>query len=344
MINRRCKVRNVTVKAVVSSIVPGQGGFYLMEEKADRDNDDKTSEGLFVADGRVSVAVGDLVVVEGKVEEKDGLTTLVKSRKRAEICASSQPIDAVSLDLPVKDLGRWESLEGMKVQFTKPLTISDSYQFARRGQLTLSGERLFQPTNQFVPGPKAKALDKANRLNQIVVNADVQGKNRHPQLAVDNPYRLGNLVEGLSGVVTYNGFAFTVEPDASLNIITTNDRMPTPLLKQNGGLRIASFNVLNYFNGDGSDKTFPTRRGAKSKAEFKRQNAKIIDAMVTIGADVYGLMELENDGYGADSAIVELTNNLSVATGRNYRFVHPGRDDLGSGSIAVGIMYDADVG
>jgi predicted extracellular nuclease len=60
-------------------------------------------------------------------------------------------------------------------------------------------------------------------------------------------------------------------------------------------------------------------------------------------AAVVGLMEMENDGYGPDSAIQDLVNGLNDATivGK-YRFVHPGRDKVGTDEIAVKIIYQPD--
>ena len=47
-----------------------------------------------------------------------------------------------------------------------------------------------------------------------------------------------------------------------------------------GTLKVASFNVLNYFNGNGPGGGFPTARGANTPAEFARQRAKTITAIL----------------------------------------------------------------
>ena len=56
---------------------------------------------------------------------------------------------------------------------------------------------------------------------------------------------------------------------------------------------VSSFNVLNYFTtiDDGSNNA----RGADSESEFKRQEAKIVSAIIALDADVIGLMEIENN-------------------------------------------------
>lgn len=57
-------------------------------------------------------------------------------------------------------------------------------------------------------------------------------------------------------------------------------------------------------------------------------------------ADIVGLMELENDGYGTDSAIQDLVNGLNAATAPGtYDFIDPGLEQLGNDEIAVGLIY-----
>ena len=90
-------------------------------------------------------------------------------------------------------------------------------------------------------------------------------------------------------------------------------------------LKLASFNVLNYFNGDGAGGGFPTARGAKTPADFKRQRTKIIRALQQMNADVVGLTEIENDGTSTASAIQDLVDGLNKVMGPDtYIFVNDG--------------------
>ncbi|HEY4721776.1 MAG TPA: ExeM/NucH family extracellular endonuclease, partial [Anaerolineae bacterium] len=81
-----------------------------------------------------------------------------------------------------------------------------------------------------------------------------------------------------------------------------------------------------------------TARGANTLAEFNRQRAKIIPALVALNADVVGLMEIENDGTDSLSAIQDLVNGLNAATSVGaYAFVSepaPGADQ-----IKVALIY-----
>ncbi|NJN55244.1 MAG: hypothetical protein HC804_11070 [Anaerolineae bacterium] len=113
--------------------------------------------------------------------------------------------------------------------------------------------------------------------------------------------------------------------------------VPTPI---SGTVRVASFNVLNYFNGDGLGGGFPTPRGANTAVEFTRQRDKTIPAILALDAHIIGLMEIENDGYGPNSAIADLVNGLNAVAGAGtYAYVNPGLPLLGSDQIAVGLIY-----
>jgi FG-GAP-like repeat/FG-GAP repeat len=104
--------------------------------------------------------------------------------------------------------------------------------------------------------------------------------------------------------------------------------------------------LLNFFNGNGSGGGFPTARGADTAAEFNRQKAKTIQAILGTNADILGYSEIENDGYGSTSAVQELVNSLNAFAGAGtYAFVQPpaalltstGR--FGGDQITVGFIY-----
>ena len=63
-----------------------------------------------------------------------------------------------------------------------------------------------------------------------------------------------------------------------------------------------------------------------------------MSALKSIDADVYGLMEIANNGYGPNSAIAHLTSAL----GPDWKYVIPENlDRLGSDVIAVAIIYNS---
>jgi len=119
--------------------------------------------------------------------------------------------------------------------------------------------------------------------------------------------------------------------------ISTDDNAPNV----GGTLKVASFNVLNYFTtiDTGQSICGPTGnsecRGADSQEEFDRQHRKIINALLLLDADIVGLMELENN---ASASLQRLVADLNTVAGAGtYAFVDTGT--IGSGAIRVGFLY-----
>ncbi|MCB9454047.1 MAG: ExeM/NucH family extracellular endonuclease [Anaerolineaceae bacterium] len=130
---------------------------------------------------------------------------------------------------------------------------------------------------------------------------------------------------------------YRIQPTAPVEFVFADPR-PETAPDVGGTLRVASMNVLNYFNGDGAGGGFPTARGAATESEFERQRQKIIQSIIGTNADVIGLLEVENDGFGTDSALQDLVNGLNDATAPGtYAFVQP--DYTGTDLITSAIVY-----
>jgi hypothetical protein len=100
-------------------------------------------------------------------------------------------------------------------------------------------------------------------------------------------------------------------------------------------------NLLNFFNTftgctNGVGGAATDCRGAGNQAEFDRQWPKTVAAITGTQADVVGVTEVENDGYGTESAIQFLVNQLNAATAPGtYAFIDA---DAGTGQInALGL-------
>ncbi|WHI52074.1 ExeM/NucH family extracellular endonuclease [Microbulbifer sp. MLAF003] len=328
----------------------GLAGFFLQEEDSDQDGRDSTSEGLFIHDNAfgVDVQVGDLVRVGGIVDEFYDFTEL-NQVDGVSVCGSGYEVTAANVQMPFNSAQEQEQLEGMLVKFPQNLTVNGHYNLGRYGEIVLSSGRLYIPTHNNVPGSAAIAQAAANELNQIILDdgSTVQNPEEMPYpapgLSAYNTLRSGDTLEELTGVMAYGFGAYRVHPVEVPQFSSVNLRDEAPVLPGDGSLRIASFNVLNYFNGDGSGSGFPTARGADTPEEFERQRDKIISAILRMDADVIGLMEIENDGYGSDSAIQDLVNGLNSAdSGQSYQFVNPDLPQLGDDEIAVGMIYRSD--
>ena len=102
-----------------------------------------------------------------------------------------------------------------------------------------------------------------------------------------------------------------------------------------GSLKVASFNVLNYFlTIDTSNVCAPTQdqdcRGADSAQELERQRTKMLAALSAIDADVFGFMEMENT-----PGVEPLADIVAGLPG--YDYIDTGV--IGSDAIRVGIIY-----
>ncbi len=341
---------NVSVEAIVvaSFQASGQiGGFFLQEPDNLADNNPATSEGIYVA-STTPVSVGDKVRVNGTVAETFDLTQITPTS--VSVCASNQPLPtATAIALPLATVNDFEAVEGMLVTVPQTLTVNETYGLGRYGQVLLADGRLPQPTNVVSPGAAAIAQQAQNNLNKLLLDdaSNVQNPDPvifpAPGLSATNPLRSGDTVTGLTGVMTYDFGAYRLLPTLTPNFVKTNTRTTAPKIAANANLKVASFNVLNFFNGNGVGGGFPTARGANTAMEFARQKAKIVSALVGLNADVIGLLELENDGYDTYSAIAELTAALNTATGSNqWTYINPGLSKVGTDEIAVGMIYRKD--
>lgn len=353
----------VTIEGVVTSVMTGSDqvkGFYLQEEAADQDGNPATSEGIFVYTNTLKpgIAAGDVVRVTGLVKEFNGETQLQQTANLSliESCGNKATATAVKVRLPVTSQSSWEALEGMLVQLDQPVYVVANYDYARYGELTLSSQpRLWTTTQKHRPGtPEGVALAAANLLDKITLDDGYSNQNRDAWLpgpgglSASNTLRAGDQLNNVSGVVGYSFSKYRLHPVATPQVVAGNPRPAAPA-RSADSVRLASFNVLNFFNGDGTSSDLPfkdaSNRGAKTYADFLKQRAKIVSAIRALDADIVGLMELENDGFGAQSALQDLVNALNSGqpAAKHYSFGLPGVDKIGSDAIRVGLIYRAAV-
>jgi predicted extracellular nuclease len=377
-----------TVEAIVVGTYQTQGsgqlrGFFIQEEDADADADPATSEGIFVfcSNCPVPVQVGDLVRVTGNASEFFGMSQLSATTiGSVQVLSSANPLPTPATpELPVPgvpggDLAAaraaidayYEQFEGMLVRFEDQLAIVEHFELARYGQLVLAaGGRPRQFTDQNLPdaaGLIDHQIDLARRTiilddDNNVQNAVITGGDKpyfwpRPGLSLDNLFRGGDGITGLTGVLhwSFAGQAGTeawrirpVEPAFSYDFTSVNPRPSAPEIP--GSLKVASFNVLNYFltvdktASNSAGNCGPTLtvdcRGADSEAELARQRERLTQALLKLDADVIGLVELENTpGVEPLAAIVA---DLNAAGPDSYTYINTGL--IGTDAIKVGIVY-----
>jgi predicted extracellular nuclease len=351
---------------------PDLRGFYLQDLEGDAD--DATSDAVFVFNGSADeVAIGDVVRVTGTAGDFQDQTQVAATEPGVVTCGSTATVEPAEVRLPFAGEADRERFEGMLVTLPQTLAVTEHFQLGRFGQVLMSARgRLAQPTNVVPPGRPANRLQAANDLNKVLLDDASQRQNPDPilfaregaPLSASNTLRGGDTAGGTVGVMTYtwggnaaSPNAFRVRPIAAMGgqvrFEAANERPAAPD-EVGGDLQVASFNVLNYFNtfGDNCRPVGPDNdtacRGADNAVEFERQADKVVAAITGLDADVVGVIEIENDGYGPGSALQDLVDRLDAEAGAGtYAFIDADAgtgqvDALGLDAIKVGLLYKPD--
>jgi len=358
-------------------------GFFVQEETSDEDGDAASSEGIFVLDNDlgVDVALGDMVRVTGTVDQYFGETQL-DTVTSVEIIASDLLGAVTPATIALSEIEQvtqaqggayqpdLEAYEGMLVSFSDTLQITEQFQLDRFNEIKLvAGQRPVQFTQdntpdseQFLAAQQALGArritydDGLNTQNATINNLD--GFAIYSELAAK---RMGDTVSNLTGVLDYkwagnraSGATWRVRSHVDgTNVFTSTldgnspNARPAALPSVDGNLKIASFNVLNFFTTIDESGVLSAvgqdPRGADSVEEFDRQLSKLLNAIVALDADVLGLVEIENEfdeTNDGSTAIEVLVNALNERLGSEvYQYVYPGQQFLGTDAIAVGMLY-----
>ncbi|MFW5466460.1 ExeM/NucH family extracellular endonuclease [Knoellia sp. CPCC 206391] len=265
-----------------------------------------------------------------------------------------------------------EVVEGELFQPTAPWTLTDVYDggpyysngtnsSANRGEMGVAANSavpLVSPTEVIDAQATAEVtarknyndahriiLDDAASLTYSTTQNDEQP---FPWLTPTHSMRVGAGITFTKPVVFTYGFnAWRIQPQAQVvgaptGALEIEQTRPAAPENVGGDLKLATFNVLNFFpttgeefvsSGLGTCSFFTDRdsgrttvnscnpngpRGAANEANLARQRAKIVAAINTVGADIVSLEELENSvqfGKNRDFAIGELVNALNADAG-----------------------------
>ena len=352
--------QTVLTSGVVTKV--NNNGFFLQDPVGD--GNPLTSDGIFVFTSTTpTVAAGQKIQLSGLVTEFNTGATGATANTVTElvnptgitVLGSGFGITPVTVTLPLAAASDMERYEGMLVTITGPLTVAQNFFQGRYGQLTLSaGGRLETPTNRHRPGPQATALASENTRRTILLDDGSSNQNPNPIPYLASGARAGDTVGAITGVIDY-GLAtnnnpglglYKIHPVAAPVFSLGNPRTTAPDAV-GGNLKVASFNVLNYFTTftnaslpagcSQGGVTLPSNcRGADNATEFTRQQTKIVEAMAAINADVLGLMEIQNNG---NTAAQNLVNALNARVGAGTYATTALPADTGDDAIRVAMVY-----
>ena len=326
-------------------------GFYIQTEGTGGELDlvdHQTSEAIFVySPWTVGDEPGDAEVEIGDYVELTGDATIYEESGQKQISlypGSDQtphhelevlededfdPVAPAEIEFPESSESR-DSLLGMLIDPQGAYTVTDHYTLNRYGEIGIvAGEDpLFNPTSVVEPGDPAAELAQQNRERLIYLDdgatTDFQNSDLElPYLTAEDPVRVGAGVEFQNPVIAHYDFGeYRLQPTT---LLQGPDDPATPASFENtregnqtpgdpsADLRIAGFNVLNYFVHLGEDEEgceyFEDRegnpttadwcdvRGAWSTEAFERQQSKIVAAINAMDADMVALQEVENSGH-----------------------------------------------
>lgn len=313
----------------------GLGGFFLQQPGRDTD----ASSALFIYTQQRAGAVGEQVQVSGTVAEYHGLTELTGVAP-IRVCGPGQLPPPVSVELPLNEHQR-EALEGMRITLRQPLQIIDHHALADFGTLTLAPQQQATPTQVLAPGDEAWALAQQQQQQRLILD---DGRSQRRPVPVPYPdggltpatnLRTGTVVTHLDGILDYRYRHWRLQPLAMPRFQPANPRPEAPARAASTNLRLMTLNLGNYFNG--TEGRFTGSRGARSHQQWQQQTRRLVATIAQSQADVVAASELENDGYGPDSAIAALASAL----GEPWRYIVPDTTSP-TAAITVGFLYRAD--
>ena len=254
----------------------------------------------------------------------------------------------------------WNSLVGRKINVSGDLVIVDTFDLVRRGQVRVARNRLYVPTAQVDPNDadpeatsfeggsnvaKVVAAQKQNEKATIIIDDGSAEQNifppkLFPNLGTTDPtVRIGSVINGVTGKLVKAGSVLLLVADQPLRWTPAQRPQRPDIGKPN--VTVSSFNVLNYFTtiDDGGNNA----RGADSDSEFKRQEAKLVSAIIALQADVIGLMEIENNLKAENQLIAALNKKLGKDAFKGCG-LPPGFSSApgGGDSIRVAMIYRSD--
>ncbi len=201
------------------------------------------------------------------------------------------------------------TLNGQEVVFTFPLTVTKTYYKSASGNITLSPDVLYSPTEVALPGADANNIAALNEQNKLILN-----KSSFTYTDNNNTLRTGSKVTRLQGTLYYSNGTYSISPTVQ-PVFSGNERTSSPDNVGVCNLKVASFNVEYYI---ANSSLWGKGYGADNQAEFDRQRAKILAALKGLNADIYALCEV---GQG-NISVTDLVNGLNeVTSSNNYAYV-----------------------
>ncbi|MFV0392437.1 MAG: ExeM/NucH family extracellular endonuclease [Paludibacteraceae bacterium] len=327
---------NISTTGIVTAKISGKdriGGFFIQDEVGD--DNPATPDGIFVKCVEdVFIEIGEKITITATINTEEGIPIL-EQVSDIKIVSENNAVTPVKIKYGINN-PNLSAYSGMLVEFDQTLWVNDNYYLARYGELELGVKRKLIPTNGAFPGTSEyAALVNENALSPIILDDGYSTSYKTPIVFADEngTRRMGERVDNLQGVLSYTNGNYVIVPSHSPVLFYGNPRKEQHDDIGNYNLKICGFN-LEYYLTSSNNSSF----GPSTPQELNRQHAKILDALLKIDADIYGLVEIE---MGQD-ALKKLADAMNASTGtNNYTYVNDGSSVNGTYTKA-GYLYRSD--
>ena len=227
------------------------------------------------------------------------------------------------VDVHIQDTETWTTSDlspyiGKTVRFDVPFYVCNNSNIAS-SQLTISPRRIFTPTNQAIP---------ASTEYYSIISANSSGT---LTLTQQTTYR--RMGEQILNLTAYVQDATTLVPVGEQTFYG-NDRASLQTHEDIGdyNLKVCGFNMEYYLV-----ENLGTGYGPDDANEAAKQHEKILQALLAVDADIYGLVEIEQ----GQAALKKLADAMNQAKGTtSYTYINDGGTSNGSYTKA-GYLYNA---
>ncbi|MFB2837785.1 SdiA-regulated domain-containing protein [Floridanema evergladense] len=352
------------VAGIVTAVATN--GFYFQDPNPD--NDDRTSEGLFVfTSSAPTVAVGDSVRVNGTVTEfrpggnANNLTITEITSPAVTVLSSGNALPATTIlgnggrAIPTQSINNdftssgnvetggdfdpvnegidfYESLEGMLVQINNPVTTSPLNVFSSSEEIWVLADNGANATSRTARGGSVITSSDFNP-ERIQIDDLINGSTTLPTVNV------GTQLSTITGVVNYDFSNYEVLVPTAPTVVQASplQKEVTNLTGTANQLTVATFNVENLDPADGA-------------AKFTGLANAIVNNLKS--PDIINLEEVQDNNGATNDSVVDasvtyqtLINAIAAAGGPTYEYrqVNPVDDTNGGepgGNIRVGFLFN----
>ncbi len=293
------------------------GGFFLQDKTGD--GNPNTSDGIFIYSLTDNVSIGDEIEITATVSS-DELHIYLTNAADVKLISRNNAVEPVKINYSISN-SNLSPYRGMLVEFDQTLWVNNNYNLSSRRELELGVNRKPIPSNLAFPQTSEyTALVNENALASIYLNN------------VTGLVRMGERVDNLQGVLNYTNGRYVIVPSQLPVNFYGNPRNRKHADIGNYNLKVCGFNLEYYLTSTNSN------MGPRTQEEMNRQHAKIVDALIAIDADIYGLVEIEQ----GQAALSKLAQALNAATSSS-RYTYVTDNTTASGTYTkAGYLYRSD--